>query len=96
MPAVGVGYKVVAQEAVSLTLDAGLSEVFTDYYDATDSDSYTGLKGGQALVWKISKTSEFNEKAEITGDVSRIPGALFSSPGGEPGHRHLPIAGRSS
>lgn len=72
MPAVGVGYKVVAQEAVSLILDAGLSQVFTNFYDATDSESYTGLKGGQAFVWKISKTSEFNEKAEITGDVSDL------------------------
>ena len=72
MPAVGVGYKVVAQESVSLILDAGLSQVLTNFYDATDSESYTGLKGGQALVWKISKTSEFNEKAEITGDVSDL------------------------
>jgi len=72
MPAVGVGYKVVAQEAVSLILDAGLSDVFTNYYDANDSDSYLGLKGGQALVWKISKTSEFNEKAEITGDLADL------------------------
>jgi putative salt-induced outer membrane protein YdiY len=70
MPAVGLGYKVVAQEAVSLVLDAGLSEVLTNYYDNSASDSYLGLKGGQALIWKISKTSEFNEKAEITGDVS--------------------------
>jgi putative salt-induced outer membrane protein YdiY len=74
IPAVGVGYKVIAQKAVTLGLDAGLSEVFTEYYDSGDTDNYLGLKLGEELVWKIAETSEFNEKLEIDpdlGDFSR-------------------------
>ena len=72
MPAVGVGYKVIDQKAVTMVLDAGLSEVLTGYYDSGDTDSFLGLKAGQGLVWKISETSEFNEKAALTGDVSDL------------------------
>jgi putative salt-induced outer membrane protein YdiY len=74
MPALGVGYKVIAQKMVTLGLDAGLSQVITDYYDISDSDSYTGLRLGELLVWKIAETSEFNEKLEVIpdlGDLSR-------------------------
>jgi len=70
LPAVGLGYKVVAAEAIALGLDVGLSQVVTKYYDTGDTDSYTGLKIGQQLVWKIAETSEFNEKAEIAPDLS--------------------------
>jgi putative salt-induced outer membrane protein YdiY len=72
IPAVGVGYKVVDQKALSMVLDAGLSEVFTKYYDTGDTASYTGLKGGEGLVWKISETAEFNEKVELNSDISDL------------------------
>jgi putative salt-induced outer membrane protein YdiY len=72
LPAVGIGYRVVDQKAVSLVLDAGLSEVLTKYYDTGDTESYFGVKGGQAFIWKISETAEFNEKVELTGDVSDL------------------------
>jgi putative salt-induced outer membrane protein len=72
LPAAGVGYKFVDQKAVSLVLTAGLSEVLTKYYDTGDTASYTGLKGGEALVWKISGTAEFNERAELISDVSDL------------------------
>jgi putative salt-induced outer membrane protein YdiY len=70
LPSVGVGYKVIDRETVTLALDAGLSQVFTKYYDTGDTESYTGLKLGQQLVWKIAETSEFNEKLEMTPDIS--------------------------
>jgi putative salt-induced outer membrane protein YdiY len=70
LPAVGLGYKVIAAETVTLGLDAGLSQVVTKYYDTGDTDSYPGLKIGQQLVWKIAETSEFNEKVEIAPDLS--------------------------
>jgi putative salt-induced outer membrane protein YdiY len=70
IPAVGVGYKVIARKMVTLGLDAGLSEVFTEYYDSGDTDNYLGLKLGEDLVWKIAETSEFNEKLEIDPDLS--------------------------
>lgn len=70
LPAVGLGYKVIAQDAVSLGLDAGLSHIFTKYYDTGDTASYTALKIGEQLVWKIAETSEFNEKLEFIPRIS--------------------------
>jgi len=72
LPAVGLGYKVVAAEVITLGLDVGLSQVVTKYYDTGDTDSYTGLKIGQQLVWKIAETSEFNEKLEVDPDISQF------------------------
>ena len=72
IPAVGVGYRVVDQKTLSLVLDAGLAEVLTEYYDTGDTANYTGLRGGEAFVWKISETAEFNEKAELTSDFSDL------------------------
>jgi putative salt-induced outer membrane protein YdiY len=77
LPAVGAGYKVVDQKTVVLALDAGLSRVFTRYYDTGDAASYTGLKGGEGLVWKISETAEFNQKAELNADVSDLGHYFF-------------------
>ncbi len=70
LPAVGLGYKIIAAESFSLGLDAGLSQVITKFYDSGETESYTGLKIGQQLTWKISETAEFNEKAEIAPDIS--------------------------
>jgi putative salt-induced outer membrane protein len=72
LPAVGLGYRVVAAETITLGLDAGLSQVVTKYYDTGDTDSYTGLKIGQQLFWKIAETSEFNEKLEVDPDISEF------------------------
>jgi putative salt-induced outer membrane protein YdiY len=70
LPGIGVGYKVIAQEALTLGLDAGFSEVFTKYHDSGDTESFTALKFGELIVWKIAETSEFNEKLEYEPDVS--------------------------
>ncbi|MGB7297556.1 MAG: DUF481 domain-containing protein [Candidatus Aminicenantales bacterium] len=72
LPAVGAGYKVIAEKAVTLALDAGLSQVITKYYDTGDSDGDTALKLGEQLVWKIAETSEFNEKLEIIPIISDL------------------------
>jgi putative salt-induced outer membrane protein YdiY len=72
LPSVGAGYKVIAQETVTLGVDAGLAQVFTKYYDTGDSESYTALKIAEQLVWKIAETSEFNEKMEIIPRVSDL------------------------
>jgi putative salt-induced outer membrane protein len=72
LPAVGVGYKVVDQKTISMVLDAGLSEVFTKYYDTGDTARYTGLKGGEGLIWKVSETAEVNEMVELNSDVSDL------------------------
>ncbi len=70
LPAVGLGYKVIARDTVSLGMDAGLSQVFAKYYDTGDTESFTALKFGYLLIWKIAETSEFNEKLEYEPDVS--------------------------
>ena len=72
LPGLGVGYKVVDQKILSLVLDAGLAEVLTKYYDTGDTASYTGVRGGEAFVWKISETAEFNESAQVTSDLSDL------------------------
>lgn len=72
LPSIGAGYKVITEETLTLGLDAGLAQVFTKYYDTGDSDSDTALKLGELLVWKISETSEFNEKLEIIPVVSNL------------------------
>lgn len=72
LPAVGFGYKVVATETTALGLDVGLSQVVTKYYDSDDTESYTGLKFGEQFTWKISETSEFNQKIEISPDLSEL------------------------
>jgi putative salt-induced outer membrane protein YdiY len=72
LPAVGLGYKVIAAETITLGLDAGLSQVITRYFDTGNTDSYTGLKIGQQLFWKIAETSEFNEKLEVDPDISEF------------------------
>jgi putative salt-induced outer membrane protein YdiY len=72
LPAVGLGYKVIAAETITLGVDVGLSEVITKYYDSGDTESYTGLEFGQQFVWKIAETSEFNEKVEVVPDISEF------------------------
>ena len=70
LPAAGVGYRIIAADALTLGLDVGLSQVFTKYYDTGDTESYTGLKIGEQFAWKISETAELTEKAEVAPDVS--------------------------
>jgi putative salt-induced outer membrane protein len=65
LPAVGAGYRLIAGEAVTLGIDAGLTHVFTRYYDSGLGEGETGLKIGERLVWKIGGASEFNEVAEL-------------------------------
>jgi putative salt-induced outer membrane protein YdiY len=77
LPAVGLGYEVVAEETLTLGLDAGLSQVITRYYDTGDTESYTGLKFGEQLTWTISKTAEFNEKMELSPDISEFKKYFF-------------------
>ncbi len=74
LPGLGVGYKFVNRKAVSLVMDTGLGVIFNQFYDTGRESKYLAVKYGQAFVWKISETAEFNEKAEIDaglGDLKR-------------------------
>ncbi len=72
LPAIGLGYRVITAETMTLGLDGGLSRVFTKYYDTGDTESYTGFKAGQQFTWTISETSEFNERVEIAPNLSEL------------------------
>ncbi len=72
LPALGVGYRVMAGRNVTLALDGGYSQVLTRYYDSGLTDSYATLKLGQLTVWKISETAEFTNVLEINSDVADL------------------------
>ncbi len=77
LPSFGFGYKFLDSESVVFTLDGGLSQVFTKYYDTGDTENYTGLKGGQQFGWKISKTAEIIEVLQINADLARLSDFFF-------------------
>ncbi len=70
-PGIGAGYKLVANETVTLALSGGLSEVFTRYHDSHENDSFLGIVLGNQFVWKISDASELNQKWEWNFDTSQ-------------------------
>ncbi len=70
IPGIGAGYKVVAKEAVTLALSGGLSEVFTRFQNSKETESFLGIVLGDHFVWKISETSELNQKWEWNFDTS--------------------------
>lgn len=70
LPAAGAGYKVLAEKTVTLVLDAGLSQVFTRYHEPGSTENYTSLKAGEQFVWKISESSELNQKMDFVPDLS--------------------------
>ncbi len=71
LPGIGAGYKLVADETVTLALSGGLSEVFTRYQDSKENESFLGIVVGNQFVWKISDSSEFNQKWEWNFDTSQ-------------------------
>jgi|GEM_PF-3019922 len=53
-------------------MDGGFDEVFTKYHDTGESTAFAALKCGGGLVWKISETAEFDEKAELLPELSDL------------------------
>ncbi len=72
LPSIGAGYKVVADEKVQLSASAGLSEVFTKYYDSGETDSYTGITLGNQFTWKISESAELSQTSALNSDISDL------------------------
>jgi putative salt-induced outer membrane protein len=59
-PAAGVGYKVVATDAVSLSLQGGASWIQDRFVnDSTDAAVHAAV--GQELTWKVSETTDFTQ-----------------------------------
>lgn len=72
LPGVGLGYKVVASENVQLSATAGLSQVFTKYYDSEETDSYTGITLGNEFTWKISPTADISQALSLNTNISEL------------------------
>ena len=71
-PTAGVGVKVLFHDQAELSATAGLSEVFTKYYDTGDTDSYTGVVIGDTLTWKISPAAELTQKMALNSNISEL------------------------
>jgi putative salt-induced outer membrane protein len=72
LPSLGLGYKIVNTEMLQLSASAGVSKVFTKYYDTGETDSYTGFELGNQFSWKISESAEFTQALGITADFSEL------------------------
>lgn len=72
LPSVGIGYKIMTTEKIQLSASAGISEVFTKYYDTGETDRYTGIELGNQLDWKISESAEFTQALGLTADFSEL------------------------
>jgi putative salt-induced outer membrane protein YdiY len=70
IPALGVGYKIVNFEHLSLWFKGGLSNVFTKYYDSGETDSYIGALVSDEFVYKFSETAELNQKWDVNLNTS--------------------------
>jgi len=72
LPSVGIGYKVMTTETIQLSASAGISEVFTKYYDTGETDRYTGIELGNQFSWKISESAELTQALGLTADFSEL------------------------
>jgi putative salt-induced outer membrane protein len=72
LPGLGVGYKILEQENLQLSASAGLSQVFTKYYDTEETDSYTGISLGNEFAWKVSPNAEISQSLNLNADISEL------------------------
>ncbi len=72
LPGLGLGYKVIASENVLLSASAGLSQVFTKYFESGETDSYTGIALGNQLTWKVSPTAEISQTLNLNTNISEL------------------------
>lgn len=72
LPGLGLGYKVIASENVQLSASAGLSQVFTKYFESGETDSYTGIALGNQLTWKVSPSAEISQTLSLNSNISEL------------------------
>lgn len=72
LPGLGVGYKILEGENLQLSASAGLSQVFTKYYDSDETDSYTGISVGNEFTWKVSTNAEISQSLNLNADISEL------------------------
>ena len=72
LPGLGLGYKILTGENLQLSASAGLSQVFTKYYDSEETDSFTGIVLGNQFTWKISPAAEISQALSLNTNVSEL------------------------
>jgi putative salt-induced outer membrane protein YdiY len=72
LPGLGVGYKVLMAENLQLSASAGLSQVFTKYYEFGETDSFTGIALGNQFTWKVSPTAEISQTLSLNTNISKL------------------------
>lgn len=65
-PTFGLGYDALVKPEKKLSLQAGITHVYTRYYPTGHIQQFTGLRLSNAFLWKISTTGELTQKLEIT------------------------------
>ncbi len=72
LPGLGVGYKILVSENLRLSANAGLSQVYTKYYDTEETDSFTGLTLGNEFTWKVSQSAEISQTLSLNTNISEL------------------------
>jgi putative salt-induced outer membrane protein YdiY len=72
LPGLGLGYKILTTENLQLSASAGLSQVFTKYYDSEETDSFTGIALGNQFTWKVSPTAEISQTLSLNTNISEL------------------------
>lgn len=72
LPSVGIGYKILTGEKMTLSANTGIARVFTKYLDTGLIDSYTGVAIGNQFAWKLSETAELSQQLTINSDISDL------------------------
>lgn len=76
-PGLGLGYKILESKKLKYTMYAGLNQVITRSISTKLHESYAGVKVGDQLTWKISSTTELNQKAEYIYRISELKKYFF-------------------
>jgi putative salt-induced outer membrane protein YdiY len=72
LPGAGLGYKIITKGNLQLSASAGISQVFTKYYDSEETESFTGITLGNQITWKISPTAEISQTLSLNADISEL------------------------
>jgi putative salt-induced outer membrane protein YdiY len=76
LPGLGLGYLVFTSENLQLSATAGLSQIFTKYYDSEETDSFTGITLGNDFTWKVSPSAEISQTLSLNINKSEL-GHIF-------------------
>jgi putative salt-induced outer membrane protein YdiY len=76
LPGLGVGYVVLTLANLQLSATAGLTQIFTKYYDSEETDNFTGINLGNAFRWNFSSSAEISQALSLNINKSEL-GHIF-------------------